>query len=129
MRSLSCLLPAVLVAGCAAVETPTQSLHLVAEPAETVCTVTRAGERLGELGPGQPLDVEASRTPLVLGCSAAGHEPARYVLNSVGPRAGMLGAAASGFELFDLPGERFTRYADPVVVRLRPTAPSRTAAR
>jgi|SRR5687768_11032629 hypothetical protein len=128
MRLLPRLLPALVLAGCTVVETPTQSLRLIAEPAETVCTVARAGERLGEIAAGRPLDVDASRAPLVLGCSAPGHEPAQFVVSSAGPRAGVLGAAASGFELLDLPGERFTRYADPIVIRLR-TAPTRTATR
>jgi hypothetical protein len=129
MRPLLRLLPGLLLVGCAAVVTPSQPLRLVAEPAETVCTVTRSGERLGEIGMDRSLAVEASRAPLVLGCSATGYAPAQYVLDSVGPRSGLMGAASAGFAIFELPEDRFTRYADPIVVRLRPLAPSRTAAR
>ena len=128
MRSFLRLLLGLLLVGCAAVETPSQALRLDADPAETLCSVTRSGERLGEIAMDRPLKVESSRAPIVLGCSASGYEPAQYVLESVGPRSGLMGAASAGFAIFELPGDRFTRYTDPIVVRLR-TIPSRTAAR
>jgi hypothetical protein len=129
MRSFLRLLPGLLLAGCAAVETPSQALRLDADPTETLCTVTRSGERLGEIAADRPLTVESSRAPILLACTASGFAPAQYVLESVGPRSGLMGAASAGFAILELPGDRFTRYADPVVIRLRPTVPSRTAAR
>jgi hypothetical protein len=120
----------LLLGGCALDGMPDQALHLDAHPADAVCAAFRAGEKLGELAAGRPLEVPLSRAPIHLSCSANGYEPARYVLTSVGPRSGVAGIAAFGFDMLDVPGERFLRYADPVVVRLQPsTIPPRTAFR
>jgi hypothetical protein len=78
----------LLAAGCASITTgTTQTIDISSSPDGAICTLTRAGAKLGTITTPGNLSIKRSRDSITVDCTKEGYEDARTIMNAQAEKA------------------------------------------